>query len=135
MTDSPFWWVSLLFDLCKDTVGLVIDAVRALRHATIAFDLLPPTHVTCSCYAPPFGVIVVSAAQVAFAEDGPRQDWRNGCAIWIVASEYCGWRVNDGGNLKVEAPISTVSVHCVNTCSSIACFKKGHLALATRKED
>lgn len=43
----PFWRISLLLDMSKDTLRLVIDAILAGGHPSIALDLLFSTHITC----------------------------------------------------------------------------------------
>lgn len=45
MFQVPFWRIALLFDLRKDAFGLVILAVRACRHLSVALDLLLSAHV------------------------------------------------------------------------------------------
>lgn len=42
---SPFWRVPLLFDLGKDAFGLIVYAVSASWHLSIALDLLFSTHI------------------------------------------------------------------------------------------
>jgi hypothetical protein len=43
----PFGWIALLLHLREDAFGLVVDAVGALGHFAIAFDLFLPTHIAC----------------------------------------------------------------------------------------
>ena len=46
----PFGRVTLLLNLREDTICLVVNAVRALRHLAVAFDLFLSTHVaSLSC--------------------------------------------------------------------------------------
>lgn len=44
-TCIPFWWVALLLDLGEIAFRLVVTAVGALGHFTIALDLFLPTHI------------------------------------------------------------------------------------------
>jgi hypothetical protein len=41
----PLRWIPLLLHLCENTFCLVIDAVSASRHLSIALNLLFPAHI------------------------------------------------------------------------------------------
>ena len=58
--DLPFGRVALLLHLSEYTFCFVIRAVTALGHLAIAFYLLLPAHITCSCNSSSLRIILVT---------------------------------------------------------------------------
>lgn len=47
LSSIPFWRSALFLDLSKDTLGLVVNAVRTRRHLAVTLDFLLATHIAC----------------------------------------------------------------------------------------
>jgi hypothetical protein len=131
----PFRGVPFLLHLRKYTFCFVVDAVRALGHLPIAFDLLLPAHITglqlapsirvrtCRrvyprghypCYPPPLHIAALFCVprSVVIRKDGSGKGWWDGRAVCVVSSENLGRRVHHHGHLRTcTIRILTQAVH------------------------